>query len=201
MNMGIKITKKDLITIVLLSIVFFGIAAWNVGLVNAPVTNWQSIQQESFYVNLGSNQQVQNVYFWVKSGNATVSVYSGAPGNWSYIGQFTNGLQPRGTDYSVYQKLSLNVDTQFLEFNVTAVNYDAQPMFSNWGITNPTDQPPSPFIQVTEIGIENQNNQQIPIISITSENMMNRTNLRFPRLTCQRCILTRSTLLGLQKTT
>jgi dolichyl-phosphate-mannose-protein mannosyltransferase len=175
MNMGIKITKKDLITIVLLSIVFFGIAAWNVGLVNAPVTNWQSIQQESFYVNLGSNQQVQNVYFWVKSGNATVSVYSGAPGNWSYIGQFTNGLQPRGTDYSVYQKLSLNVDTQFLEFNVTAVNYDAQPMFSNWGITNPTDQPPSPFIQVTEIGIENQNNQQIPIISITSENITDAT--------------------------
>ena len=159
----------------MLSIVFFGIAAWNVGLVNAPVTNWQSTQQESFYVNLGSNHQVQNVYFWVKSGNATVNVYSGVPGNWSYIGQFTNGLQPRGTDYSVYQKLSLNVDTQFLEFNVTAVNYDSQPMFSNWGITNPTDQAPSPFIQVTEIGVESQTNQQIPIVGVTSENTTDTT--------------------------
>ena len=56
-------------------------------------------------------------------------------------GQFSNGLQPRGTDYSVYQSLGLNVNTQFLEFNVTAVNYDSQPMFSNWGITNPSDQP------------------------------------------------------------
>jgi dolichyl-phosphate-mannose-protein mannosyltransferase len=175
MNMEIKITKKDLITIVLLSIVFFGIAAWNVGLVNGPVTNWQSTSQESFYVNLGSNQQVQNVYFWVKSGNATVNVYSGVPGNWSYIGQFTNGLQPRGTDYSVYQKLSLNVNTQFLEFNVTAVNYDSQPMFSNWGIANPTDQTPSPFIQVTEIGVESQTNQQIPIIGITAENATDAT--------------------------
>jgi len=168
MKMGIIITKKDLITIVLLSIVFFGIATWNVGLVNAPVTNWQSTTQENFYVNLGSNQQVQKVYFWVKSGNATVSVYSGEPGNWSYMGQFA--LQPRGTDYSVYQSLSLNANTQFLEFNVTAVDYDSQPMFANWGITNPSDKPLSPFVQVTEIGLEDQNNQQIPIVGITGEN-------------------------------
>ncbi len=117
---------------------------------------------------MGSNQQVQNVYFWVHSGNATVKVYSGAPGNWSSQGQFV--LQPRGTDYSVYQTMGLGVTTQFLEFNVTAVNYDSQPMFSNWGVTNPTDQPLSPFIQVTEIGVENQTNQQIPIVSITGEN-------------------------------
>ncbi|HLN88600.1 MAG TPA: phospholipid carrier-dependent glycosyltransferase, partial [Candidatus Binatia bacterium] len=167
MNIGIKITKKDIITIVLLSIVFFGIAAWNVGSISYPVTNWQSTTTESFYVNLGSNQQVQNVYFWVHSGNATVDVYTGGPGNWSYQAQFTNGLQPRGTDYSVYQTLGLNVITQYLEFNVTAVNYDSQPMFSNWGIINPSDQPLSPFIQVSEIGVENIAYQQIPIVGIT----------------------------------
>lgn len=143
------------------------------GLINAPVTNWQSTQQTSFYVNLGSNQQVQNVYFWVKSGNASVSVYSGVPGNWSYLGQFA--LQPRGTDYSVYQSLSLNVNTQFLDFKVQPVNYDSQPMFANWGITNPSDQAPSPFIQVSEIGLESQSNQQIPIIGITDENTTDTT--------------------------
>jgi dolichyl-phosphate-mannose-protein mannosyltransferase len=172
-NIGLKITKRDVITIVLLSIVFFGIAAWNVGLVNSPVTNWQSIQQESFYVNLGSNQHVQTVYFWVKSGNASVTVYSGSPENWSYIGRFV--LQPRGTDYSSQQKLTLNVDTQYLEFNVQPVTYDSRPMFSNWGITNPTDQDPSPFIQVSEIGLENQSNQQIPIVGITGENATDST--------------------------
>jgi len=176
MNIGIKITKKDLITIILLSLVFFGIAAWNVGSINAPVTNWQSTTPESFYVNLGSAQQVQNVYFWVKSGNATVSVYSGVPGNWSYLGQFV--LQPRGTDYSVYQSLSLNVNTQFLDFNVQPVNYDSNPMFANWGITNPSDQNPAPFIQVTEIGLESLSNQQIPIIGITNENTTDTTLLR-----------------------
>jgi dolichyl-phosphate-mannose-protein mannosyltransferase len=168
MNFGLKITKKDIVTIILLSIVFFGIAAWNVGSIQYPTTTWQNTQQESFYINLGSNQQVQSVYFWVKSGNATVMVYSGDPGNWTYLGQFA--LQPRGTDYSVYQSLTINVNTQFLEFNVTAVVYDSQPMFSNWGITNPTDQIPSPFIQVAEIGLESKSNQQIPIIAIKSEN-------------------------------
>ena len=159
----------------MLSIIFFGIASWNVGTFNAPVTNWESTQQTSFYVNLGSNQYVQNLYFWVKSGNATVTVYSGVPGNWTYQGQFSNGLQPRGTDYSVYQSLGLGVNTQFLEFNITAVNYDSQPMFSNWGVTNPSDQPLAPFIQVTEIGVESQTNQQIPIVGITGLNSTDAT--------------------------
>jgi dolichyl-phosphate-mannose-protein mannosyltransferase len=175
MKMDIKITKKDLITIVLLSIVFFGIAAWNVGSIQYPTTSWENTQQESFYVNLGSKQFVQNVYFWVKSGNASVSVYSGEPGNWSYQGQFKDGLQPRGTDYSVYQSLAVNVNTQFLEFNVTAVNYDSLPMFSNWGITNPSDKPPTPFIQVSEIGLEGLAYKQIEIVAITGENTTDAT--------------------------
>ncbi len=71
--------------------------------------------------------------------------------------------------------MGLGVNTQFLEFNVSAVTYDSQPMFSNWGVTNPTDKIPSPFIQVTEIGLENQNNQQIPIVGITGVNTTDTT--------------------------
>ncbi|MGD0405484.1 MAG: glycosyltransferase family 39 protein [Candidatus Bathyarchaeia archaeon] len=157
-----------MITIVLLSIVFFAIAAWNVGSINYPVTNWQSTQKESFYVNLGGIQQVQTVYFWVKSGNATVTVYSGAPGNWSSVGEFI--LQPAGTDYSVYQSFTVNANTQFLSFDAQPTLYDSRPMFYNWGITNPSDQEPTPFIQVSEIGLQSQSNQQIPIVGITGEN-------------------------------
>jgi len=163
----LKITKKDIITIVLISIVFFGIAAWNVGSTAYSVSSWQSTQQTSFYVNLGSSQQVQNVYFWVRSGNASVSASSGVPGNWSYIGQLA--LQPRGTDYSVYQNLALNVNTQYIEFNVQPTDYDSRPNFY-WSVPNPSDQTPSPFIQIAEIGVESQSNQQIPILSVTGEN-------------------------------
>ena len=167
MNMGIEITKKDLITIVLLSIVFFGMAAWNVGLVDAPVTNWQSTTPQIFYIDLGSTQQVQKAYFWVASGNASVTVSSGTPGNWSYVGQFS--LQSRATDYMVQPDLSINTNTHYLQFNITPVDYDSRPNFY-WSVPNPTDKQPSPFIEVSEIGISNPNNTQIPIIKITGEN-------------------------------
>jgi dolichyl-phosphate-mannose--protein O-mannosyl transferase len=139
-----------------------------VGSTKYPVTNWQSTQKDSFYVNIGSTQQVENVYFWVQSGNATVTIYSGSPGNWTNIGQLV--LQPAGTDYSVFQSKTVNSNTQFLSFDVDPTSYNSQPMFANLGIPNPSDQQPSPFIQVSEIGLESQSHQQIPIISITSEN-------------------------------
>jgi len=154
---------------VLISIVFFGIAVWDVGEINAPVTNWQSTTQQTFFIDLGSTQQVQSVYFWVARGNASVSVYSGTQGNWSYIGQFNSGLQPRATDYMVQQSLTLNVNTQYLEFQVTPEIYDSRPNFY-WSVPNPTDKEPSPFIEVSEVGISNPDNRQIPVIDITGEN-------------------------------
>jgi len=142
---------------------------WNVGEINAPVTNWQSTTPQTFYIDLGSAQQVQSVYFWVARGNASVSVYSGRQGNWSYIGQFNSGLQPRATDYMVQQSLSLNVNTQYLEFQVTPEIYDSRPNFY-WSVPNPTDKEPSPFIEISEVGLSNPDNRQIPVIGITGEN-------------------------------
>ena len=168
LDFGIKLTKKDIITIVLISIVFFGIASWNVGSIQYPQTSWQSTQNENFYINLGSTQQVQTVYFWVVSGNGTATISSGTPGNWNSLGSLV--LQPAGTNYQVFVSLDVNTNTQFLSFNVTPSTYDSRPMFSTSGITNPSDQEPSPFIQISEIGIQNQNNEQIKIVSITGEN-------------------------------
>jgi dolichyl-phosphate-mannose-protein mannosyltransferase len=153
----------------LLSIVFFGIAVWNVGEVKAPITNWQSTTTQSFYVDLGSVQQVQTVYFWVQSGNASAAVSSGTPGNWSYIGQFTNGLQTDSRYYLFQEPLILNVNTRYLEFNISAQVYDSRPNFY-WSVPNPSDREPSPFVAVSEIGILNPADQQIFIVGITREN-------------------------------
>jgi dolichyl-phosphate-mannose-protein mannosyltransferase len=161
----LKITKIDLLTIVLLSVIFFGMAAYNVGEVNAPVTNWQTTTAASFYIDLGQSQVVQNVYFWVKSGNGTANVFSGGPDNWVSVGNYS--LQGRATDYSVQQALAVNVNSQYLRFDLTAVTYDARPDFSSWGVTNPGDQEPSPYLELTEIGVSSQYNTQIPIVSLT----------------------------------
>lgn len=165
MIFDLKLTKIDFLSIVLLSVLFFSIAAYNVGELNAPVTNWQTTTNASFYIDLGSVQQVQNVYFWVKSGNGTATVYQGTPDNWAQVGNYS--LQSRATDYSVQNALGLTANTQYLRFDLQAVTYDSRPDFSSWGITNPGDQDPSPYIQVTEIGVQNTGNTQIPITSLT----------------------------------
>lgn len=173
MNFDLKLTKIDLLSIILLSVLFFSIAAWNVGRIDAPVTNWQSTTQASFYVDVGSSQQVQTAYFWVKTGNATVLIYSGTPQNWSYIGNYS--LLDRDTDYSVQQDVSIYANIQFLRFDITAVTYDTRPDFSNWGITNPTDKEPSPIIEITEIGLSSPDYIQVPITGITALNETDQT--------------------------
>ena len=157
---------------VLLSIVFFGIATWNVGEINFPTTNWQSTTTQSFYIDLGSTQHVKSIYFWVASGNASADISIGSPGNWTYEKQFS--LQSRATDYMVQPSLDLDVTTQYLEFNLTAVEYDSRPNFY-WSVPNPTDKLPSPFIEISEIGVSNPNNAQIAIVEITGENNTNAT--------------------------
>ncbi|MDR0493338.1 MAG: glycosyltransferase family 39 protein [Nitrososphaerota archaeon] len=161
----LKITKKDVLTIVLLSTLFFGIAAWNLGEIQAPLTGWECTTQASFYVDVGSVQYIQTAYFWVKSGNASVTIYSGMPGgNWSELGSVA--LAPRGTDYSIQTSFTVNAETQFLRFDVEAATYDSRPNFADWGITNPSDKDPSPYIKLTEIGLSDPSNTQIVIASI-----------------------------------
>ena len=169
MTFDLKITKIDVLTIVLLSTLFFSIAAYNVGAFTAPTTNWVNTTSQSFYVDLGSSQQVQTIYFFVRQGNATVDVSSGSPDHWSYLGTFVFGTDNR--DYHKFYSYTANANTQFLEFNITAVTYDARPQFY-WSVQNPSDQEPSPYVSVQEIGLMGQNNQQITIPSggITGEN-------------------------------
>ncbi|MDR0372795.1 MAG: glycosyltransferase family 39 protein [Nitrososphaerota archaeon] len=169
MIFDLKVTKKDCLTIVLLSVLFFGIAAWNLGEIQVPVTSWECITQESFYIDTGSVQHIQTVYFWVKSGNASVTIYSGSPDdNWNELGKVA--LAPRGTDYTIQTDFTVNADTRFLRFDLEAVTYDSRPNFSNWGITNPTDKDPAPYIKLTEIGLSSPSNIQIPIIVVRGLN-------------------------------
>jgi len=162
------ITKQDLLTLVVLSTVFFGVATWNLGIAQAPVNNWQKTEKQYFYIDLGEVQPVKTVYFWVKTGNATVEVYSGSLGNWSRVGQFI--LKQNDWEYSSWKSCSFSANTQYLRFEVQPVPHDSRPNFW-WNVPNPSDQEPQPFISVSEIGVLSQSNQQIPIVEIIGENI------------------------------
>jgi dolichyl-phosphate-mannose--protein O-mannosyl transferase len=131
-----------------LSIVFFSVAAWNLGMTQTPLTTWKTTENKSFYVDIGGFKNTGNVYFLVKSGNATVEVYTGSPGNWSYSTTVTI------EGYYSWSQLFINNNTQYVRF-------DFQPQ--------PSSFPPPPFIEIAEMTILSQDNQRIAINGVTSE--------------------------------
>jgi len=138
------VNKQDLLTIVVLSIVFFTIATWNLGLTQVPLTTWQANQNTSFYIDLGKVENVNTVYFLVKEGSAKVQVYTGAPGNWEHEMDL-NITYP--WSYYSWSKIALASDTQYVRFNFTQAS-----------------------VEIAEIALLNSDNQKLAITTIASEN-------------------------------
>jgi dolichyl-phosphate-mannose-protein mannosyltransferase len=143
-----RISERDLLTVVVLSIVFFSVATWNLGMTQTPVSTWKTTENKSFYIDMGGFKSTGNVYFLVKSGNATVEVYAGSPGNWSYI----TAVAIEG--YYSWSQIGINKDTRYIRF-------DFQPQ--------PSSFPPPPYIEVAEMAILGQNNERIAINTIATE--------------------------------
>jgi dolichyl-phosphate-mannose--protein O-mannosyl transferase len=143
MNIRIDLNKRDLVTIVVLSIFFFSLAVWNLGLTQAPVTTWQTTENKTFYLDFGEPVSVGTVYFLVKNGSATVQAYTGSSGNWSNSG---SGLNISNSYYS-WSEVSIDSGTQYLQFNFEKA-----------------------AIEVAEIAMLSQDNQRIAITAINSEN-------------------------------
>src|SRR5208283_6055726 len=85
MKFGVQINKKDLITIVILAVVFFSIAATNLGETQIPQTSALLTAGQSFYVNLGSQTNVQSIVILIDLGGYNFTVSTGSPGNWTTV--------------------------------------------------------------------------------------------------------------------
>ena len=136
-----NISKRDLLTIVVLSIVFFSVATWNLGMTQVPMTTWQTTENKSFCIGLGRFESAGSVYFLVKQGSANVTVYIGSPGNWSYNRTFDIKFS-----YYSWSKLDISSNTQYVRFDFQQVS-----------------------IEIAEIAILSQDNQRIAINAVTSE--------------------------------
>ena len=140
------INKRDLLTIIIISIVFFSMAAWNLGLTQAPTTTWQTSRDQSFYINIGRTENIGTVYLLVKNGSATAQAYIGSPGNWN-----SQGILPLSItypyDYYSWSKITIESSTQYVRFQ-----------FEN------------ATVEVAELSVLDQDNQKIPIVAIVGEN-------------------------------
>ena len=136
-----QIDKRDLLTFTVLSIVFFSIATWNLGITQTPLTTWQPTENRNFYINLDRFESINSVYFLVKIGSANVTVYTGSPGNWSYIG--TLNIQ---FSYYRWRKFDINSSTQYVRFDFQQDS-----------------------IEIVEMAVLSLDNQRVAIDAVTGE--------------------------------
>ena len=136
-----------MVTIVLLCIVFFSLATWNVGLNQTPTTTTQFTAGQGFYLDLGSQVNVKSVVILLKQGEFNVTISSGSPGNWQNGTAINTVWPPNGEDYYKWQEISVGQATQYLDFNFSQAGYD----------TN-----------IAEVAVIGNDNQQIQIQSITN---------------------------------
>jgi len=150
MNLGSQINKKDLITIVLLAVVFFSIATWNLGTTQIPTTTATLTAGQSFYVTLSNSTNVKSMIVLLDVGTFNFTVSTGSPGNWTEVTNidYTYSNSQWSEDYYKWDPITVDKTTQYLKVDVG---------------------PSGPFeTLIAEIAVINQNNQQATIQSITN---------------------------------
>ncbi len=154
-DLGLQINKKDLITVVLLAVVFFSIAAWNLGLTQTPTNTATLTAGQSFYVNLGASTNVKSMLVLLDVGAFNFTVSTGSPGNWTEV---TNVAWPYSNsawseNYYLWDEIPVGQTTQYLKVDV--------------GPTGPYDT------VIAQLAVIDQNNQQVDIQSITNVGVEN----------------------------
>ena len=144
----LKVNKQDLLTIILLSGIFFTLAIWNLGYTQVPLTNWEIDDSSDFFIDLGKIERVGTVYFLIKntSNKTQIQVYTGNPENWIFGGT----IEVPFSYYSWTDGLTLDADSQYVEFKVDGEFIE--------------------FIEIAELVILDSAHQKMKINSIDSEN-------------------------------
>lgn len=135
------IAKRDLVTVVVLSLAFLLMATWALGRDSVPLTTWQCNGGERFYIDLGDVKNVSAIYVLLKQGSISFTVYTGQPESWNLK---TNASID---NYYQWKDVQINNETQFIRFVFKA----------SYG-------------KIAEISALDGNGEQIAIKAIKSEN-------------------------------
>ena len=138
----------------MLCVVFFSIAAVNLGDTSYPQTQTQVTPGQSFYVNLGGQTNVKSALFLICLGYLNVTVSSGSPGNWTnpvnILDGYSSGSWSDPTPFcSFTNEAAVGQNVQYLKIDIGSVE----------GQTFPTT--------LLQIAVISTNNQVVPIQSIT----------------------------------
>lgn len=111
--------KKDLILIVSLTLIFFIIGIYNIGLTTAPETSWAPVDVgESFYIDLGKDYDVRDIYILeTDATDVNLTLYGGSPKNWMKMTTF----EKEGF-YFNWDRIPISTKTRYLKFEATTPN-------------------------------------------------------------------------------
>jgi dolichyl-phosphate-mannose-protein mannosyltransferase len=163
LNFSLKAIKYDLVAIILLCIIFFSIASYNLGASTVPTTNVEFQNGQSFYVDFGTQTNVTQTLFLV-TGGLNVSVSIGTPSNWVIV-QSNVAYPPEDYSpdalkqaqgwtgfYNEWISVGVANRTQYLKIDINRLYY--------------------PII-ITDILVLNENYEKVTIQSITNAGLGN----------------------------
>ena len=126
-------------------------ATWNLGLTQAPTSSATLSSNQSFYIDLGTSETVDSIFFLLHDGSYNLTIYQGSPGNWTLV---TSGAT--FSDYYKWNKVGIDQTTKYLKVD--------------FGETSSPN-----YAIIDEIAVSNPSNQQIKIVNITSLDSENDT--------------------------
>jgi dolichyl-phosphate-mannose--protein O-mannosyl transferase len=155
------IDKRDLLTVAVLSIVFFSVATWNLGMAHTPVTTEQFSAGQGFYVDLGASTTVKSVVLLLKDGSFNLTLFVGSPDNWQVVASnvaypYDSVKQQWSEEYYKWYEVSIQQTTRCVKFTFKQSPYNTV---------------------IAEMAVIGQSSQQIPIASINNSGSGNPTLL------------------------
>ena len=158
MKWGLQINKKDIITIVVLAVIFFSIAATNLGVTQYPSSTATLTPGQSFYINLGTQTNVKSMLFLLNGGAINATISTGSPDNWTTAFTVTWPYSNGGwsEDYNKY------VPNPSGGVNEIPIDKTTQYLKVDFGVTGMYQT------SLSEIAVVNQSSQLVTIQSITN---------------------------------
>jgi len=100
--------KRDTVIVLSLSIIFFLLASWNLGHDEIPSSGWSVSGSARVIVDLGSQVDVREIVFMVKTGELNLEISTGEPGSWDKaVEAFVEG-------YNRWRRVDVDRLTRFL---------------------------------------------------------------------------------------
>jgi dolichyl-phosphate-mannose-protein mannosyltransferase len=150
MKIRIDLNKRDLLTIVVLAIIFFSLAVSNLGATQTPTTTEQISAEQGFYVDLGASTTVKSVILLLKEGSFNLTLSVGSVDNWQVAASnvafsYNSEYQQWSEEYYKWHEVSISQTTRYIKFTFNKSLYNTV---------------------IAEIAVIDLNNHQIPIASI-----------------------------------